>query len=132
VMLMAVLYAKKVVFKGGDDSGLIIAMVLIQVVAIFGAFTMSFLSRKIGNIKTLGLSLIIWTLCCADAYFIVETEFDFYILAVAVGFVMGGNQALSRSTYSKFLPKTKDTASFFSFYDITEKVGIVIGMFIFG
>ena len=45
---------------------------------------------------------------------------------------MGGIQSLSRSTYSKLMPETKDTASFFSFYDVTEKIAIVIGMFSFG
>ena len=57
--------------------------------------------------------------------------YQFYILAVAVGFVMGGIQSLSRSTYSKLMPETKDTTSFFSFYDVTEKVALVIGMFSF-
>lgn len=45
---------------------------------------------------------------------------------------MGGIQSLSRSTYSKFLPETNDTTSFFSFYDVAEKIGIVIGMLIYG
>jgi UMF1 family MFS transporter len=132
VMLMAVLFAKKEVFNDGDTSGLIIAVLLIQFIAIPGAFFFSFASKKIGNIKTLGVALFIWCLCCLYAYFYVTDPLNFYILACIVGFVMGGTQALSRSTYSKFLPETKDTASFFSFYDITEKVGIVLGMVIFG
>jgi UMF1 family MFS transporter len=86
----------------------------------------------LGNLKTLGIALFVWVVCCAFAYFFVYNEINFYILASIVGFVMGGTQALSRSTYSKFLPETKDTASFFSFFDITEKIGIVIGMVIFG
>jgi UMF1 family MFS transporter len=49
-----------------------------------------------------------------------------------VGFVMGGIQSVSRSTYAKLMPETKDTTSFFSFFDVTEKVAIVIGMFSFG
>ena len=138
IMLMAVLFAKKEVFTPdpitgeSNDSGLIIAVLLIQFIAIPGAYLFSFLSKKIGNIKTLGVALFIWCLCCAFAYFFVYDEINFYILAGIVGFVMGGTQSLSRSTYSKYLPETKDTASFFSFYDITEKVGIVIGMVIFG
>ena len=138
VMLMAVLFAKKEVFKEdpvtgeADTSGLIIAVMLIQFIAIPGAYAFSWASKKIGNIKTLGIALFIWCICCLYAYYFVYDELNFYILAGFVGFVMGGTQALSRSTYSKYLPETKDTASFFSFYDITEKVGIVIGMVIFG
>jgi len=59
-------------------------------------------------------------------------EYSFYVLALAVGLVMGGIQSLSRSTYSKLMPETKDTASYFSYYDITEKFAIVIGMTTFG
>lgn len=132
VMLMAVLFAKKEVFKDGDSSGLIIAVLLIQLIAILGAFVFSRLSAKMGNLFTLGVALVVWVFCCSFAYFFVYDPMNFYILAAIVGFVMGGTQALSRSTYSKYLPETEDTASFFSFYDITEKVGIIIGMVIFG
>jgi len=139
IMLMAVLFAKKEVFvdnpitgEKANDSGLIIAVMLIQFIAIPGAYAFSYASKKIGNIKTLGVALFIWCICCFYAYLFVHDELNFYILAGIVGFVMGGTQSLSRSTYSKFLPETKDTASFFSFYDITEKVGIIIGMVIFG
>lgn len=132
VMLMAVLFAKKEVFKDGDTSGLIVAVLLIQFIAIPGAIIFSKVSSKIGNLKTLGIALFIWVFCCSFAYFFVYDAINFYILAGIVGFVMGGTQSLSRSTYSKFLPETEDTASFFSFYDITEKVGIIIGMVIFG
>ena len=132
VMLMAVLFAKKEVFTDGDSSGLIIAVLLIQFIAIIGAYCFSAISKRIGNIKTLGIALAIWCICCLYAYFYVTNPLNFYILAGFVGFVMGGTQALSRSTYSKYLPETKDTASFFSFYDITEKLGIIIGMVIFG
>lgn len=132
VMLMAVLFAEKVVFKCGDSAGLIIAVLLIQLVAVLGAFIFSRSSKKFGNIKTLGGALVIWVACCASAYRIVDTPIEFYVLAGVVGLVMGGTQALSRSTYSKYLPETTDTASFFSFYDITEKIGIVIGMLVFG
>jgi len=132
IMLMAVLFAKKEVFEDGETGGLIIAVMLIQFIAIPGAYAFSYSSKKIGNIKTLGVALFIWCICCFYAYFFVYETINFYILAGIVGFVMGGTQSLSRSTYSKFLPETKDTASFFSFYDITEKVGIIIGMVIFG
>ena len=134
VMLMAVLFAKKEVFNKPDsnEAGLIIAVLLIQFIAIPGSLLFSRLSRRLGNLKTLGIALFVWVACCAFAYFFVYNEVNFYILASIVGFVMGGTQALSRSTYSKFLPETDDNASFFSFYDITEKIGIVIGMVIFG
>lgn len=132
LMLMAVLFAKKEVFKDGDTSGLIIAVLLIQFIAIPGALAFSRASSKFGNLTTLGIALVIWVFCCTFAYFFVYDTFNFYILASIVGFVMGGTQSLSRSTYSKFLPETEDTASFFSFYDITEKMGMVFGMVIFG
>lgn len=133
VMLMAVIFAKKEVdwSEGGGDVGLIIAILLIQILGAVGAFVMSRLSGFLGNVKTLGLSVIIWIGICAAAY-IVTTPNEFYFLAAMVGLVMGGVQALSRSTYSKFLPETTDHASFFSFYDVAEKVGIVIGTFSFG
>lgn len=134
VMLVAVLFATKEVFVGenANPAGLIIAVLLIQFIAIPGAYAFSWASKKIGNIKTLGIALFIWSLCCAYAYLFVHDPFNFYLLAGFVGFVMGGTQSLARSTYSKYIPETTDTASFFSFFDITEKTGIVIGMVIFG
>jgi UMF1 family MFS transporter len=135
IMLMAVLFAKKEIFIGQYEeqagTGLIISVLLIQFVAIGGAFLFSYSSSKIGNIKTLGAALIIWIFACVYAYFI-NSPFEYYILAGIVGLVMGGTQSLSRSTYSKFLPETEDTTSFFSYYDISEKVGIILGMVIFG
>jgi MFS transporter, UMF1 family len=92
---------------------------------------MSRLSAVIGNIKTLLISVVIWIFLCAAAYY-TRTAIEFYFLAAGVGLVMGGVQALARSTYSKMLPETKDHASYFSFYDVTEKVGIVLGTFFFG
>lgn len=133
VMLMAVIFAKKEIdwTNGGGDSGLIIAILLIQILGAVGAFLMSRVSGFIGNIKTLGISVVIWIGICAAAY-VVNTPFEFYFLAATVGLVMGGVQAIARSTYSKFLPDTTDHASYFSFYDATEKIGIVIGTFSFG
>lgn len=114
-----------------EDSNLIITAVIIQIVAIGGAIGMSRLSARIGNIKVLSLTVTLWICLCIAGYFM-KTEMHFYILASLVGLVMGGTQALSRSTYSKFMPETQDTASFFSFYDITEKFAIVIGLLSFG
>jgi len=92
---------------------------------------MSLLARLIGNIRVLSLTVGIWILICISAFYI-QTESQFYILAAVVGMVMGGIQSLSRSTYSKMIPVNEDDpASFFSFYDVTEKTAIVIGLFSF-
>ena len=113
------------------DQKLIITAVIIQLVAIVGAIGMSRLSSILGNIQVLILTVLLWICVCIAGYFI-TTETHFYIIASLVGLVMGGIQSLSRSTYSKLMPDTKDTASFFSFYDVTEKLAIVIGLFTFG
>ena len=114
-----------------ENSKLIITAVIIQVVAIAGAIGMSRLSALYGNIKVLSLTVCLWIGVCIAGFFM-QTEIHFYIIASLVGLVMGGIQSLSRSTYSKLMPETKDTASFFSFYDVTEKLAIVIGLFSFG
>ena len=114
-----------------EDQKLIITAVIIQLVAIAGAFAMSKLSSRYGNINVLIFTVLLWIGVCIAGYFI-TTEMHFYIIASLVGLVMGGIQSLSRSTYSKLMPETKDTASFFSFYDVTEKLAIVIGLFSFG
>jgi MFS transporter, UMF1 family len=133
VMLMATIFANKEIdWPGGNGStGLIIAILLIQILGAGGAFVMSKLSARIGNIKTLIISVSVWVALCFVAY-VVKTPFQFYMLASGVGLVMGGVQAIARSTYSKFLPVTTDHASYFSFYDVTEKIGIVLGTFFFG
>ncbi|MEI7470654.1 MAG: MFS transporter [Chitinophagaceae bacterium] len=114
-----------------ENTKLIITAVIIQLVAIVGALGMSRLSSIYGNIKVLIFTVLLWIGVCITGFFI-HTEMHFYILASLVGLVMGGIQSLSRSTYSKLMPETKDTASFFSFYDVTEKLAIVIGLFSFG
>lgn len=131
VMLVAVMFAKKEIV-GIEDSNLIISVLLIQFVGMGGSFLFSRLSKKIGNIKALGVSLFIWIAICYGTYAFVYTPNSFYVVACCVGLVMGGVQSLSRSTYSKLLPETDDHASYFSFYDVCEKIGIVIGMFSFG
>jgi UMF1 family MFS transporter len=112
-------------------TGLIISILLIQLVAVLGAFLTSRASEKYGNISTLIFLCAFWAVLCCFAYFI-TLPIHFYATAGFVGLVMGGIQSLARSTYSKLLPETDDTASFFSFYDVTEKVGIVIGMTLYG
>jgi UMF1 family MFS transporter len=129
VMLAATLFASQVI--GLPTSRLIIALLIIQIVAIAGAYLMARLSKLFGNFQVLIVVVLIWIGICVAAFFI-TTEFQFYIIAVCVGLVMGGIQSLSRSTYGKIMPETRDTTSFFSFYDVTEKVAIVIGMFSFG
>jgi MFS transporter, UMF1 family len=133
VMLMATIFANKAVAwpEGEGTSGLITAILLIQVLGAAGAFLMSRLSNKIGNIKTLIVSVVFWIFLCLAGY-LVHTPFEFYFLAAGVGLVMGGVQSIARSTYSKFLPETQDHASYFSFYDVTEKLGIVMGLLFFG
>jgi UMF1 family MFS transporter len=110
---------------------LIICILLIQIVAILGAFLTSKASAFFGNIRTLIVINAIWLVLCLFAYFITK-PIEFYVMAGFVGLVMGGIQSLARSTYSKLLPETEDTTSYFSFYDVTEKVGIVIGMMVYG
>jgi MFS transporter, UMF1 family len=109
---------------------LIITIMIIQLVAIPGAIIMSRLSERFGNFKALIAVVCIWVAICAGGYF-VTTDVQFYILGALVGLVMGGIQSLSRSTYSNLMPRTDDTASFFSFYDVTEKIALVLGMFSF-
>ncbi|HNR17527.1 MAG TPA: MFS transporter [Chitinophagaceae bacterium] len=131
VMLVAALYGKSELEI--PTTNLIVAILIIQLIAIPGAFTISWLSSKIGNIKTLMTLVVLWICLCVAAYFLpVGGIFEFYTLGAAVGFIMGGIQSLSRSTYSKLMPVTKDTTSFFSFYDVTEKIAAVVGIFSFG
>ena len=131
VMLAATLFGKSELQI--PTTNLIISILIIQVIAIPGAFAISKLSSVIGNFKALIICVLVWIGICIAGYFIpAKGIYHFYVLAVVVGFVMGGIQSLSRSTYSKLMPETKDTTSFFSFYDVTEKIAIVIGMFSFG
>ena len=198
VMLAATLFGSKLLHL--EDTKLIVTIVAIQLVAIAGAFVMSRLSARYGNIRVLMAVVLFWVLICVAAYQTANfagrldpyykeiaalqvqrdglatkqalipngrdanhagaeagneaeagkmeaqiskikmelaprqapIEYSFYILALAVGLVMGGIQSLSRSTYSKLMPETKDTASYFSYFDLTEKIAIVIGMFSFG
>jgi UMF1 family MFS transporter len=131
VMLAATLYGKSEL--GIPTTNLIISILVIQLVAIPGATLMSRLSGKIGNLQTLIIAVVIWIGLCVAGYLLPKGNINaFYLLAAFVGFVMGGIQSLSRSTYAKLMPVTKDTTSFFSFFDVTEKVAIVIGMFGYG
>jgi len=134
IILLAGIYGK--VELGIETSQLIITILLIQLVAIFGAYFFSRISEKIGNIKTLKLTIAIWGLICFAAYLLDKNNtyinLQFYSLGGAIGMVLGAIQSLSRSTYSKLLPDTEDHATYFSFFDVTEKIAIVLGTFIFG
>jgi UMF1 family MFS transporter len=139
VMVVAVLFARNEIDWGEGEAGekakttsLIISILIIQFVGIVGSFVFSKLSSMIGNIKALMIAIVIWIFICSFTYWVVRLPMHFYIVAFLVGFVMGGIQALSRSTYSKFLPETEDHTSFFSFYDVMEKLGMIIGTVSFG
>jgi UMF1 family MFS transporter len=129
VMFMAATYGTKEI--GLKDVVLIPTVVMIQLVAMFGAWFFARVSGKIGNIRSLIFSICIWILVCIGAFFI-QGAIGFIIVAMFVGLVMGGTQSLARSTYSKMLPETKDHTSFFSFYDVSEKLATVGGTFSFG
>jgi UMF1 family MFS transporter len=130
IMLVATGFGAKILHL--PTANLIEIILIIQLVAIGGAKLMSALSDKYGNTKVLIGVVLIWIFVCVAAY-LTTTAFQFYMLAIVVGLVMGGIQSLSRSTYSKYLPQDiPDTASFFSFYDVTEKLAIVGGLFSFG
>ena len=130
IMLVAAAFGEKVLHLG--VAKLIITILLIQLVAIGGAYFISWLASKIGNIQVLIILVFVWILICISAFFI-QNEMQFYTMAVFVGFVMGGIQSLSRSTFSKMIPaESNDHASFFSFYDVSEKLAIVLGLFSFG
>jgi UMF1 family MFS transporter len=130
IMLVAANFAAKELHM--PDDSLIVIILIITLVAVIGAMITSKSSAKYGNVKTLIGLVAIWTVLCCGVYFI-TTPKQFYFAAVVVGVVMGGVQSLSRSTYSKYLPENiPDTASYFSFYDVTEKLSIVVGLFCFG
>lgn len=130
IMIVASAFGEKVLDLG--TTKLIATIICIQLVAIGGAKLMSVLTRYYGNIVILLVVIFLWGCICVAAYFL-NSEWQFYILAFMVGLLMGGIQSLSRSTYSKLLPEDlEDTTAFFSFYDVTEKLAIVVGLFSFG
>jgi len=132
VMLMAAVFGdREINWPEGDRSGMLISILIIQLIASVGAYFFAWLSKKTHNLFVLRIIIFIWVFICMVAYFITEPV-EFYSLAAGVGFVMGGVQSMARSTYSKMLPETKDHASYFSFFDVLEKIGIVLGTFLFG
>ena len=133
IILIATYFGDQEIIWGEGEKlfGLILSMLLIQLIAIIGSIGGAKLSNKIGNINTLILFNIVWFLLCFGAFFI-KYSYEFYIVAAFVGLVMGGIQSLSRSTYSKLIPKTKDTCSYFSFYQMSMIISIVVGTFMSG
>lgn len=115
-----------------ESGQLITTILIIQFVAMAGSFLFSFISRKAGNLFTLKMATLLWSAICLVTFLFVYTPVHFYVVAAFVGLVMGGIQSLSRSTYSKMLPESEDNTSYFSFYDVCEKLSIVFGMLTFG
>ena len=134
ILLIAAYFGEQEIDWGGDTErtiGLIVSILLIQLIAIVGSVITGRLAERFNNISLLMIINAVWLLLCIYAYF-VNSPIQFFIAAGFVGLVMGSIQTLSRSTYSQNLPDTDDTTSYFSFYEVAEKIGIVIGTFIFG
>ena len=130
VMYLASLFGAKELNL--ETTSLIMIVLIIQLVAIGGAYLFAELSKRKGNITSLMVMICIWVVVCVFAFF-VQSEPQFYGLAILVGLIMGGIQALSRSTYSKLIPKdTRDHTSFFSFYNVTFNLSIVMGTLAYG
>ena len=130
VMYVATIFGDKVLKL--ESTALIITILLLQIVGILGAYLFAKLSERIGNTRALSWAVFIWMLICVAGYF-VQAGWSFYALAAVIGLTMGAVQSLSRSTYSKIIPEnTPNSAAFFSFFDVTEKLSIVIGTAVFG
>ena len=130
VMYLASLFGAKELQM--ETQYLILTVLIIQIVAIGGAYLFAGLSERRGNVYSLMTMVMIWILVCIAAFF-VENSIQFFMLAFVVGLIMGGIQALSRATYSKLIPEdTEDHASFFSFYDVTFNLSIVAGTIAYG
>jgi UMF1 family MFS transporter len=130
VMYLGALFGSEELHLPTD--ALIITILLIQLVAIPGAYFCALLSQKIGNIQSLMAIVIVWVAICGFAY-TVNNQLNFYLLATGIGFVMGGIQSNSRATFAKMCPANeKDTSSYFSFYDACDRLSTVLGTFIFG
>jgi UMF1 family MFS transporter len=134
IILMAAIFGASEL--GLPAMNLIVTILLVQIVAIVGASVFSRFSEKHGNIKALKLTILIWMLVCFTAFLLDKDQeyvaYYFYGLGGLLGFVQGAIQSLTRSTYSKLLPETQDHATYFSFYDVTEKIAIVLGTFVYG
>jgi UMF1 family MFS transporter len=128
-MYMAANFGKKELSL--TDEVLIPTILIIQLVGVIGAIAIARMSKKYGNVEALIFCCTVWLFICVAAYF-VNSELSFIVLASFVGFVMGGVQALARSTYAKLIPTGHDNTSYFSFYDVCEKMAVVLGTFFYG
>lgn len=134
IMLVATYFGEQEIAwpdEGSKTTGLIVSILIIQFLAMIGAQLTAKASQRFGNLNVLIGINAVWAVMGVYAYFM-QSPVQFYFAAATVGLVMGGIQSLSRSTYSKYLPRTVDTASYFSFFDVAEKIGIVIGMLLYG
>lgn len=129
VMFMAASFGEKEIRMGVKE--LIFTMLILEYVGIVGAFLFAWLSKKLGNVQALTIAVSVWIFICIGAFFI-RTPLHFYISGFFIGLVMGGIQSLSRSTYAKMMPETRNNAGFFSFYDVCEKVAMMCGLILFG
>lgn len=134
IILMAAIFGSSEL--GLSSTSLIITILLVQVVAILGAILFSRFSEKWGNITALKVTIVVWMLVCFCAFMLDKSQENvaiyFYGLGGLLGLVQGAIQTLTRSTYSKLLPETEDHATYFSFYDVTEKIAIVLGTAVYG
>lgn len=135
IILLATIYGKTEI--GLPTSSLILTIIVIQLVGVLGAYLFSRLSKRIGNLSALKITIVIWTAASLSAYYLDKddpnVQLKFYVISGFIGLVLGAIQTLSRSTYSKLLPEnTLDPTTYFSFFDVTEKIAIVWGTFIFG
>ena len=134
IILMAAIFGSTEL--GLSAMNLIVTIILVQIIAIVGAYVFSRISERLGNLKALKITIITWMVVCFTAFLLDKNQehvdLYFYALGGLLGFVQGAIQSLTRSTYSKLLPDTEDHATYFSFYDVTEKIAIVLGTFVYG
>jgi len=130
VIAMASVFAVKEL--GFESSELIMLILMLQLIGAVGAWLFSRMSTMFGNKASLMTIIVIWTLVIVASYF-TTTKPQYYVVACVVGLVMGGVQSMSRSTYSKLIPATEEnSSSYFSFFDVLEKISVSIGLLIFG
>jgi UMF1 family MFS transporter len=117
---------------GLDQTTLITAVLLVQVLAVAGALGMGRLARVHGAKRTILGSLAVWTLILAAGYFLpAGAPVWFFALAAAIGLVLGGSQALSRSLFSHLVPRGKE-AEYFSAYEMSDRGLSWLGPLVFG
>ncbi|MEU9280170.1 MFS transporter [Streptomyces sp. NPDC048341] len=117
---------------GLGQSTLIGAVLLVQVLAVAGALTMGRLARTYGAKRTILGSLVAWTVTLSAGYFLpAGAPVWFFVLAAAIGLVLGGSQALSRSLFSHLVPPGKE-AEYFAAYEMSDRGMSWLGPLLFG